>query len=135
MVDAIGFQENKPNYPCPRVQRVQKVRPRYSVFGACETMKPANVDPNQLKESELLICSPAVLDFCLGSKTFRSCSLSITAVFGSIRAHVSRDSSRCQLQVSGRGAVFGHGKRVCESAFWNPTFASSTFRICWECIF
>ena len=62
------------------------------VFGACETIKPATVDPDRLKENELLICSPTVLDFCLGSKTFRSCSLSITALSGPIRAHVSRDS-------------------------------------------
>ena len=84
MVDVIAFQENKPNCPCPRAQRVQKVRPRYSVFGACKTIKPANVDPDQLKEDELLICSPTVLGFCLGSKTFRSCPLSMTAVFGPI---------------------------------------------------
>jgi hypothetical protein len=69
MVDAICFQEHKPNYPCPRVQ---KVRPRYSIFGVCDTIKLTDVDPGQLKENEFLICSPTVLGFCLGSKTFRS---------------------------------------------------------------
>ncbi|KAK0628680.1 P-loop containing nucleoside triphosphate hydrolase protein [Bombardia bombarda] len=67
MVDAIGFQENKPNYPYPRVH---KVRPRYSVLGPCATIKPANLDPNRLSADELLICSPTVLGFCLTGKIF-----------------------------------------------------------------
>lgn len=69
MVDAICFQEHKPNYPC---LRVQKMRPRYSVLGVCDTIKLADIDPGQLKENEFLICSPTVLGFCLGSKIFRS---------------------------------------------------------------
>jgi len=69
MVDAVCFQEHKPNYPCPRVQ---KVRPRYSILGVCDTIKLADVDPSQLKEDEFLICSPTVLGFCLGTKIFCS---------------------------------------------------------------
>ena len=69
MVDAIGFQENKPNYPCPRVH---KMRPKYSILGPCATVKPTNLDPSQLSAEELLICSPTVLGFCLMGKIFRS---------------------------------------------------------------
>lgn len=67
VVDAICFQENKPNYPCPRVQ---KVRPKYSVFGQCATIKLENLDPDQLRENEFLICAPTVLGFCSKTKTF-----------------------------------------------------------------
>lgn len=69
MVDAICFQENKPNYPCPRVQ---KVRPKYSVLGQCAMIKLENLDPDQLTENGFLICAPTVLGFCLKTKTFRS---------------------------------------------------------------
>lgn len=69
MVDTIGFQENKPNYP---YLRVYKVRPRYSILGPCATIKPVNLDPNRLSAEELLICTPTVLGFCLTGKIFRS---------------------------------------------------------------
>ncbi|KAK3370958.1 P-loop containing nucleoside triphosphate hydrolase protein [Lasiosphaeria ovina] len=67
IVDAIGFQENKPNYPYPRVH---KVRPRYSILGPCATIKPANLNPNGLSAEELLIYSPTILGFCLTGKIF-----------------------------------------------------------------
>jgi hypothetical protein len=76
MVDAIGFQENKPNYPRPRVH---KVRPRYSVLGPCAAIKPANLDPNRLSAEELLICSLTVLGFCLKGKIFHPWLSPITA--------------------------------------------------------
>jgi hypothetical protein len=62
MVDAMCFQENKPNYPCPRVQ---KGRPKFSVLGQCATIKLENLDPDQLRENEFLICAPTVLGFLL----------------------------------------------------------------------
>jgi len=68
MVDAVCFQESKPNYPCPRVQ---KVRPRYSILGRCDAIKLADLDPAQLGQNDHLICSPTVFGFSMEHKAFR----------------------------------------------------------------
>lgn len=68
MVDRICFQERMPNYPCARVQ---KVRPIFSTSGRCDSIKLADINPSEAKETELLVCSPTVLGFCLSRKQFR----------------------------------------------------------------
>ena len=68
IVDAVCFQESKPNYPCPRVQ---KVRPRYSILGRCDAIKLADLDPAKLEQNDHLICSPTVFGFSMESKAFR----------------------------------------------------------------
>jgi len=75
MVDAIGFQESKLDYPCPRVQKVTK---RYAWLvspDAAAQIKLEVVSPDQLEDSDFLICSPTVFGFSLGSKAF--CTLSL----------------------------------------------------------
>lgn len=69
MVDSECFQENMPNYPCPRPQ---KVRPQWSVLGRCEAVKLVDIDPEQLKPEDYLICSPTILGFSLAMKKFRT---------------------------------------------------------------
>lgn len=68
MVDTICFHERMPNYPCARVQRV---RPRYSASGRCDSIKLVDIIPGEADETEFLICSPTVLGFCLSNKQFR----------------------------------------------------------------
>lgn len=66
MVDAVCFQEQNPNHPVPRIRNA---RPRLSDTGPGE---PTSYDgAAQLEEKDFLICSPTVLGFCLGTKTFR----------------------------------------------------------------
>ncbi|KAI8956826.1 hypothetical protein F5Y11DRAFT_364727 [Daldinia sp. FL1419] len=67
MIDSACFHENKPNYPCPRVQ---KVRPKFTVLGRCDAVKLVNLDPAQLAPNDLLICTPTVLGFSLEKKAF-----------------------------------------------------------------
>ncbi|RYP02127.1 hypothetical protein DL764_005962 [Monosporascus ibericus] len=67
MVDVISFQEQNPRHPCPRVHRM---KPTSSVTSSCDPTTPADVDPTQLEESDLLTSSPTVLGFCLSSKRF-----------------------------------------------------------------
>ena len=68
MVDSVCFQENKPNYPCARVQRI---RAHWSVLGRCDAVKLVDLDPEQLEPRDFLICSPTVLGFSLENKLFR----------------------------------------------------------------
>ncbi|TFA99572.1 hypothetical protein CCMA1212_008458 [Trichoderma ghanense] len=60
MLDSACFQENMPNYPCPRVQ---KVLPEWSVLGRCDVVKLVDIEPTELKPEDLLICSPTILGF------------------------------------------------------------------------
>lgn len=70
MVDSECFQENMPNYLCPRPQ---KVHPHWSILGGqCEAVKLIDIDPEQLKPEGFLICSPTVLGFSLAMKMFRT---------------------------------------------------------------
>ncbi|KAK0637179.1 P-loop containing nucleoside triphosphate hydrolase protein [Bombardia bombarda] len=69
VVDAIGFQETRADYPCPRVHKVKK---RYS-WDTPDTerqFKLEDIHPDQLEERDFLICSPTVFGFSLDSKTF-----------------------------------------------------------------
>ncbi|KAH8878683.1 hypothetical protein GQ53DRAFT_82027 [Thozetella sp. PMI_491] len=75
MVDFECFHENMPNYPSARVQQM---RHQYSVLGRCEVLKPANVDPTQLKLEEFLICSPTVLGFSFEKKRFLEFAVAYT---------------------------------------------------------
>jgi hypothetical protein len=121
MVDAICFQERMPNYPCPRVQRV---KPKFSVLGRCDTIKLADINPTEVDEAELLICSPTVLGFCLSSKRF--CSWFLLYIYG-ISANESQSSllwptsatlsgARARLKMSKsqrhRRSLSGHSPRL-----------------------
>jgi hypothetical protein len=73
MVDAIGFQESKPDYPCPRVNKRRD--PWISVPEESQ-IKLEDIDPDKLEDHDFLICSPTVFGFSLNNKVFRmwSCS-------------------------------------------------------------
>jgi hypothetical protein len=70
MVDAIGFQECKPDYPCPRVHKVKK-RYSWATADTEDQFKLEDIHPDQLGERDFLICSPTVFGFSLDSKAFR----------------------------------------------------------------
>ena len=69
MVDTICFHERMLNYPYARVQRV---RPRYSASGRCDSIKLVDIIPREADETEFLICSPTVLGFCLSKQAIPS---------------------------------------------------------------
>ena len=70
MVDAIGFQECRPDYPCPRVNKVKRRYPWESVPKESQ-IKLEDTRPDQLEDRDYLICSPTVFGFSLDSKAFR----------------------------------------------------------------
>jgi len=70
MVDAIGFQESRPDYPCPRVHKVMKRHAWGPPPDIAAQIKLEDVRPDQLEDHDFLICSPTVFGFSLGSKAF-----------------------------------------------------------------
>jgi hypothetical protein len=85
MIDAVCFQEQNSSHPWPRVR---KTRPRCSDSGPCDSASLEYLNPAQLEQSDLLICSPTVLGFCLESKHFVR-ALSLPGIYLTNESHLS----------------------------------------------
>jgi hypothetical protein len=70
IVDAIGFQESRADYPCPRVHKMEKRFPWEDEFEKEAQIKLEDIRPDQLEDRDFLICSPTVFGFALESKAF-----------------------------------------------------------------
>ena len=79
MVDAAFFRENNPNYVRPRISGLTEKK---SLNDGCFSLLPENEvksngrEPSQMKEDDLLLCSPTVRGWSFGSKRWREFSLS-----------------------------------------------------------
>lgn len=69
MVDAVGFQESRPDYRCPRVHKVKRRYP-WETPDTDGVFRLEDIDPDQLEERDFLIYSPTVFGFSLDSKAF-----------------------------------------------------------------
>jgi len=77
VVDAIGFQKCKPDYPYLRIYKVAKRYVWGPLSDAAAQIKLEDVRPDQLEDRDFFICSPTVFGFSLESKAFYTFIFSI----------------------------------------------------------